>query len=686
MTNSVSSSHFGDMIRNMLGSPEQPPPPPPQQQQSTSDSGVNGNNNLKSFVNNNIATSDNRNYNVNSHQTKNAASYCLTLQNSINLYNFYANNDKRDATKEESASSSTATTTTGNLVDQKDTVDGSEAKSTIVSTTPSTNDHSNMNDLLNQHHNYSKSYDSQPGLKLANTSCDVDPVDSDDDPGTTDSTTNDCASPVKQHHLTSSSDHVASSQQQNVTPTTPDHHARRPMNAFLIFCKRHRTIVRDRHPNLENRSITKILGDWWANLDKDQKASYTNLAKQYKDAFFTAHPDFKWYKLPAPPLRPQGIRPVKSELSDLGAEYEYEDGGLYATVETKYEEQLDADQRTNITTSEFIAGDNDFAYDESQTDSNQKKKDLEMGVFKLADEAQMGGLNSLMMDTYEGKINQNDSLTTGYCEVKPDQTALDPSSPEPAMLMEPCINMKNHFYSKRPNDANRELSAYDSKRFKRAFDSMHYEYYDEDYTRKTARACKGKRYKEFMTLTRLSSASKKASKSATVVREEQPLAQAAVDSISPISTIPDHAADESVHKRNGLLDQTHSGFNAYEENANAVAKSDPKHFDASDFDLDKKINELPCLNLDEYLTKKKDTKKKKKIKGKFKSTIKPRVTAVEQKEKIVGSQKRKARKESITRRDVSLTESLVPEADALFALATLAEVAANENHIGEKTI
>lgn len=35
--------------------------------------------------------------------------------------------------------------------------------------------------------------------------------------------------------------------------TTPDHHARRPMNAFLIFCKRHRGIVRERFPNLENR-------------------------------------------------------------------------------------------------------------------------------------------------------------------------------------------------------------------------------------------------------------------------------------------------------------------------------------------------------------------------------------------------------------------------------------------------
>lgn len=33
----------------------------------------------------------------------------------------------------------------------------------------------------------------------------------------------------------------------------PAHHARRPMNAFLIFCKRHRSVVRDKYPNLENR-------------------------------------------------------------------------------------------------------------------------------------------------------------------------------------------------------------------------------------------------------------------------------------------------------------------------------------------------------------------------------------------------------------------------------------------------
>ena len=55
---------------------------------------------------------------------------------------------------------------------------------------------------------------------------------------------------------------------------------KRPMNAFLIFCKRHRGVVREKNPNVDNRSVTRILGDLWANLDVDEKSTYTNLAKQ----------------------------------------------------------------------------------------------------------------------------------------------------------------------------------------------------------------------------------------------------------------------------------------------------------------------------------------------------------------------------------------------------------------------
>ncbi|KAL3211856.1 hypothetical protein MRX96_036226 [Rhipicephalus microplus] len=78
---------------------------------------------------------------------------------------------------------------------------------------------------------------------------------------------------------------------------------RRPMNAFFLFCKRHRSVVRERHPHLENRAITKILGEWWASLEPHEKHTYTELAKQYKEAFMKANPDFKWCKMPTLPTR-----------------------------------------------------------------------------------------------------------------------------------------------------------------------------------------------------------------------------------------------------------------------------------------------------------------------------------------------------------------------------------------------
>ncbi|XP_016085219.1 HMG box transcription factor BBX isoform X4 [Sinocyclocheilus grahami] len=80
--------------------------------------------------------------------------------------------------------------------------------------------------------------------------------------------------------------------------------ARRPMNAFLLFCKRHRSLVRQEHPRLDNRGATKILADWWAVLDPKEKQKYTDMAKEYKDAFMKANPGYKWC--------PATNKPVKS--------------------------------------------------------------------------------------------------------------------------------------------------------------------------------------------------------------------------------------------------------------------------------------------------------------------------------------------------------------------------------------
>ncbi|ETE71594.1 HMG box transcription factor BBX, partial [Ophiophagus hannah] len=85
--------------------------------------------------------------------------------------------------------------------------------------------------------------------------------------------------------------------------------ARRPMNAFLLFCKRHRSLVRQEHPRLDNRGATKILADWWSLLEPKEKQKYTDMAKEYKDAFMKANPGYKW----CPPTN----KPVKTQSPTL---------------------------------------------------------------------------------------------------------------------------------------------------------------------------------------------------------------------------------------------------------------------------------------------------------------------------------------------------------------------------------
>lgn len=66
------------------------------------------------------------------------------------------------------------------------------------------------------------------------------------------------------------------------------------MNAFMIFSKKHRKVVHKKHPNQDNRTVSKILGEWWYALKPDEKAQYHELAKAMKDEHFQQHPDWKW--------------------------------------------------------------------------------------------------------------------------------------------------------------------------------------------------------------------------------------------------------------------------------------------------------------------------------------------------------------------------------------------------------
>jgi len=52
------------------------------------------------------------------------------------------------------------------------------------------------------------------------------------------------------------------------------------MNAFMIFSKKHRPLVHQRHPNQDNRTVSRILGEWWYALGPDGKQEYHNIAMQ----------------------------------------------------------------------------------------------------------------------------------------------------------------------------------------------------------------------------------------------------------------------------------------------------------------------------------------------------------------------------------------------------------------------
>lgn len=90
----------------------------------------------------------------------------------------------------------------------------------------------------------------------------------------------------------------SSIQGSNKEPQSPlskkDNKIRRPMNAFMIFSKKHRSLVHEKHPNQDNRNVSKILGEWWYALGSDGKNQYHVLASEMKEAHFKAYPEWKW--------------------------------------------------------------------------------------------------------------------------------------------------------------------------------------------------------------------------------------------------------------------------------------------------------------------------------------------------------------------------------------------------------
>lgn len=116
-----------------------------------------------------------------------------------------------------------------------------------------------------------------------------------DGPGAPTSSTNNCVNnnANKKRSTSLSALQSSASKELPMSPATKSK-IRRPMNAFIIFSKKHRKLVHKKHPNQDNRTVSKILGEWWYALKPEEKAKYHELASSVKDAHYKAHPEWKW--------------------------------------------------------------------------------------------------------------------------------------------------------------------------------------------------------------------------------------------------------------------------------------------------------------------------------------------------------------------------------------------------------
>ncbi|CAG5095684.1 Similar to BBX: HMG box transcription factor BBX (Homo sapiens) [Cotesia congregata] len=525
-------------------------------------------------------------------------------------------------------------------------------------------------------------------------------------------------------------------------PEEPAHHARRPMNAFLIFCKRHRGSVRLHFPHLENRAVTRVLGEWWATLHPDQKQSYINLAQEYKDAFLNANPDFKWYKLPAPPLRTLTTRPTNKK-PDVGS---------------SYEENSTSTSNSNYESSTYTNNDNNNA--------------IQPG--KLADESQIGGLSSLFTpqknqphhkkgadvdripdddedddfvdddDDDELPNIENKNITNGTEEIVVPKPPKKRYTELPINLEQKkdckadlfggsrTENAESNNNSSSNNNNNKHPLDLDEEGKKRDTNSYIEVNSPEDGNFRSERSCKGLRYQKFLAeqVRNIGSTTQQNKRRRTglnkVTGVEKHTKERRNSISSNVSEKTDSLSSEGGNSSRSdlehLVDSAEGKVEASKPENTGTDEAEyelwtRKRFKAEDFNLEKKIEALPSLSLEEFQEKKKQQRtKKKKLPQKLNTTSITKRTSVNQNKigqldsqannrketneiinlhdettnaHLVGSQKRKARKQSITRNTSATSSKNSTEeknqpwcaSPDLEALACLAELAANRTKL-----
>lgn len=443
--------------------------------------------------------------------------------------------------------------------------------------------------------------------------------------------------------------------------------------------------------------------------------------------------------MPAPPLRTLSSRPREPNEKP---------------VESPTSEHHDAElEKTNNNS--------------TKVDFNKKSKDepyaaefKPLSMFtpgKLADEAQMGGLSSLLATKTETQTTNpyysppcfkfnaistpNEYRSHNLIErakakglpsedsIRELQNALTETS---RVFEEDFDEDKQRIYYGLPNDQFTNQDVIDQIVDKRYSKDDEYGYQrnwsDDEKNPRSDRSCKGKRYQEFMAVGGL--IVNKRQKRDSDKPDENYSAACSWDSGSlredpmVVSDLKQSSLNEKLADSEDKIETTDTP--EPDNNGN-------KTFKAADFDLDAKIRALPSLSLEKFQQKKRDNKRKKKtinLKPKAlepshivnsvpRSMLEDRREMVEHwRDTVIGSQKRKPRKISITRLEINSMVSSVDLNEAhkispeikiateapctvvqnmeickqsqhnvdLLALATLAEVASNTSKLEDSSI
>ena len=90
----------------------------------------------------------------------------------------------------------------------------------------------------------------------------------------------------------------------------------RPMNSFMLFAKDKRAAIQAEHPKMQNKEVSRLLGEAWASLSSEKRTHYANAAAAVAAEHRTRHPDWRFTRMPSRTRKTHGS---SSSFLDDGA-------------------------------------------------------------------------------------------------------------------------------------------------------------------------------------------------------------------------------------------------------------------------------------------------------------------------------------------------------------------------------